>query len=470
MSNNKITKHIQFPAHLSLPCAKSKQPVEYDLTGVVVHHGTTTQSGHYIAYVKASNGIWYEMNDSHVSQVSISRVLQSQAYLLFYSQKGDGSVASAPVAPLSAAASASEEATNSITQNGKLPFTPLPKPTSNATICSDDSNEEGGEESSSEASEVESDNADSIEDDEDFPPLYCSHIFKYRTPLQRFRRWYWSTRPNLYKERHLLRKFECYGSSRNTQMILRKYLLMRQHIAGKFGSEIEADSESNIESDSDSDRDLFIKSNKKEATDSTVARKVSEKSEEDSSDSEDDDAQSSSHESDRSEHEMTEQDDNDDTPRVKTATMDDILDLSRRSRTLGGEGVWEVVSDKAKQKIEEISKRQRREDQIHKKQYRLSDWDQSLDAGHIRKVKEPKLPLQDNTGENNPFQRVTEQRRHDKRASLEAGEYEDFRGEVQKHQRKPRGDEQRPRDSIGFKKHGQNNFNKDRSRGFSKKH
>lgn len=59
--NAKITKHIQFPLAFSLPCGgKSKK--DYELSGVVVHHGSTTHSGHYIAYVKVSKSPEHRSN------------------------------------------------------------------------------------------------------------------------------------------------------------------------------------------------------------------------------------------------------------------------------------------------------------------------------------------------------------------------------------------------------------------------
>jgi ubiquitin C-terminal hydrolase len=49
----KITKPIQFGAELLLPSSASgDKKVKYELYGVVVHHGSSTHSGHYIAYVK----------------------------------------------------------------------------------------------------------------------------------------------------------------------------------------------------------------------------------------------------------------------------------------------------------------------------------------------------------------------------------------------------------------------------------
>lgn len=60
----------------------------FSLCGVVVHHGYSVHSGHYIAYVKAPNQMWFQMDDEDVSQVKKATVLQQQAYLLFYKREG----------------------------------------------------------------------------------------------------------------------------------------------------------------------------------------------------------------------------------------------------------------------------------------------------------------------------------------------------------------------------------------------
>mmetsp|Transcript_19996 Transcript_19996/g.37119 ORF Transcript_19996/g.37119 Transcript_19996/m.37119 type:complete len:477 (+) Transcript_19996:3422-4852(+) len=61
---------------------------KYSLYGVLVHSGHSCHSGHYFSFVKAGNGLWYEMNDNSVSQASVGRVLNhSNAYILFYIQK-----------------------------------------------------------------------------------------------------------------------------------------------------------------------------------------------------------------------------------------------------------------------------------------------------------------------------------------------------------------------------------------------
>ncbi|XP_036059084.1 ubiquitin carboxyl-terminal hydrolase 16 isoform X2 [Onychomys torridus] len=112
----KVNKHIKFPEILDLApfCTlKCKNVVEestrvlYSLYGVVEHSGTM-RSGHYTAYAKArtasshlsnlvlhgdipqdcemesTKGQWFHISDTHVQAVPVTKVLNSQAYLLFY--------------------------------------------------------------------------------------------------------------------------------------------------------------------------------------------------------------------------------------------------------------------------------------------------------------------------------------------------------------------------------------------------
>jgi len=39
----------------------------YQLYGVLVHQGMSSNSGHYYCYVKGSDKMWYTMNDNFVS-------------------------------------------------------------------------------------------------------------------------------------------------------------------------------------------------------------------------------------------------------------------------------------------------------------------------------------------------------------------------------------------------------------------
>lgn len=56
----------------------------YDLYGVLVHHGYSVNSGHYICYVKAANGLWHVCDDHRVAAVGERTVLDQRAYILFY--------------------------------------------------------------------------------------------------------------------------------------------------------------------------------------------------------------------------------------------------------------------------------------------------------------------------------------------------------------------------------------------------
>ncbi|XP_073928954.1 ubiquitin carboxyl-terminal hydrolase 16 isoform X1 [Castor canadensis] len=112
----KVNRHIKFPEILDLApfctvkcknVAEENTRVLYCLYGVVEHSGTM-RSGHYTAYAKArttnshlsnlvlhggipqdcemesTKGQWFHISDTHVQAVPTTKVLNSQAYLLFY--------------------------------------------------------------------------------------------------------------------------------------------------------------------------------------------------------------------------------------------------------------------------------------------------------------------------------------------------------------------------------------------------
>lgn len=58
----------------------------YDLVAVVNHSGSMAQ-GHYTAFAKEL-GRWFEFDDTWVSEVKEEDVLASEAYILFYFQRG----------------------------------------------------------------------------------------------------------------------------------------------------------------------------------------------------------------------------------------------------------------------------------------------------------------------------------------------------------------------------------------------
>lgn len=89
----KIKKHIEFGTTLDISSGMSKSSEDrkrgrckYELHAVLVHAGYSTDCGHYYAFVKGSSGQWYEMNDESVRWVSLETVLQQKAYMLFYSR------------------------------------------------------------------------------------------------------------------------------------------------------------------------------------------------------------------------------------------------------------------------------------------------------------------------------------------------------------------------------------------------
>ncbi|XP_064006507.1 ubiquitin carboxyl-terminal hydrolase 42-like [Pogoniulus pusillus] len=87
MTGRKLSKAVEFPLSLDLRPYMSQargEPCLYSLYAVLVHRGGGSASGHYFCYVKASNGLWYRMDDTSVTPCAVGTVLRQQAYLLFY--------------------------------------------------------------------------------------------------------------------------------------------------------------------------------------------------------------------------------------------------------------------------------------------------------------------------------------------------------------------------------------------------
>jgi Ubiquitin carboxyl-terminal hydrolase len=83
----RLHKRVKFPLRLEIGDFMSKvnksKPPPYELVGVLVHQGSTCDSGHYLAYVRM-NGQWFKCNDSEVTKVDVKTVLKQQAYILMY--------------------------------------------------------------------------------------------------------------------------------------------------------------------------------------------------------------------------------------------------------------------------------------------------------------------------------------------------------------------------------------------------
>ncbi|KAK2508643.1 hypothetical protein MC885_012574 [Smutsia gigantea] len=87
LSLKRFANDVGYPEFLNIRPYMSQSngdPVMYGLYAVLVHSGYSCHAGHYYCYVKASNGQWYQMNDSLVHSSNIKAVLNQQAYVLFY--------------------------------------------------------------------------------------------------------------------------------------------------------------------------------------------------------------------------------------------------------------------------------------------------------------------------------------------------------------------------------------------------
>ncbi|KAM4612672.1 ubiquitin carboxyl-terminal hydrolase 49 [Polymixia lowei] len=92
----KIGVHVAFDQVLNIKpycCTASGHSVHrggytYDLSAVVMHHGKGFGSGHYTAYCyNTEGGFWVHCNDSEMNVCSVEEVCNTQAYILFYTQR-----------------------------------------------------------------------------------------------------------------------------------------------------------------------------------------------------------------------------------------------------------------------------------------------------------------------------------------------------------------------------------------------
>ena len=86
-TNKKINKFIDTPL-TNIDLTKyihgyNKETYIYDLYGVCNHHGSS-YGGHYTAYVKNANNIWYEFNDTLVKKINETDVISQNSYCFFY--------------------------------------------------------------------------------------------------------------------------------------------------------------------------------------------------------------------------------------------------------------------------------------------------------------------------------------------------------------------------------------------------
>ena len=94
----KINDRLSFPLVLDmreLVLAPSSDDMEYDLTGVVVHDGNSSNTGHYYSIIRDDSGAWLKFNDLIVTPYLTRDIPQEcfggpstkSAYMLFYRKK-----------------------------------------------------------------------------------------------------------------------------------------------------------------------------------------------------------------------------------------------------------------------------------------------------------------------------------------------------------------------------------------------
>jgi ubiquitin C-terminal hydrolase len=64
----------------------------YDLYAAIVHLGSGSSSGHYIAYAKDTSQKWYIFNDIHISTTNAEELAHQHVYILFYRKRKEESI------------------------------------------------------------------------------------------------------------------------------------------------------------------------------------------------------------------------------------------------------------------------------------------------------------------------------------------------------------------------------------------
>merc|ERR1712154_747890 len=60
---------------------------KYDLCSIVKHMGSTG-GDHYISFAKhPATGKWYKFDDQRVEEISLEKLKEQQAYILFYNRR-----------------------------------------------------------------------------------------------------------------------------------------------------------------------------------------------------------------------------------------------------------------------------------------------------------------------------------------------------------------------------------------------
>lgn len=78
--------HVSIPLVLNLEkyCEKREAPAEYQLTAMVIHEGSSVDSGHYVAVVRYGENDWWHISDT--SARPVSSISGYNPYLVFYTK------------------------------------------------------------------------------------------------------------------------------------------------------------------------------------------------------------------------------------------------------------------------------------------------------------------------------------------------------------------------------------------------
>ncbi|QQP56111.1 Uncharacterized protein FKW44_000668 [Caligus rogercresseyi] len=88
LTGGKISKSVQLNRKLEVSRfvrgGKSSSKLEYRLVSMITHVGPSPNCGHYTAIGEASNGQFYQFDDSHVRPVPVSQALNTASYVVMY--------------------------------------------------------------------------------------------------------------------------------------------------------------------------------------------------------------------------------------------------------------------------------------------------------------------------------------------------------------------------------------------------
>jgi hypothetical protein len=90
---NKLNVPLELNLNKDLVLEKSNNELAYNLSSFIVHFGRTTESGHYVSYLKKHDK-WYECSDTSINEVSIEKItkLKQHAYMCFYNRSTQSSI------------------------------------------------------------------------------------------------------------------------------------------------------------------------------------------------------------------------------------------------------------------------------------------------------------------------------------------------------------------------------------------